>query len=541
MKPSKNEVKYFLYARKSSESEDRQVQSIDDQINKLKALANYQNLKIVGVLTESKSAKMPYNRPVYSSMIERIKGGEAQGILCWQINRLSRNPIDSGEIAWLLQGGTLKSIQTMEKEYLPEDNTLLLSVETGMANQFIIDLRKNVKRGMDSKANKGDYPTKVPLGYLNDRLNKTIIVDEQRFPLVRKMWDLMLSGNYPPSKIVKIANEEWGFRTPKGSRTGDRPLAISTVYKMFNNLFYTGLFLWGGETKQGNHKATITIEEYDKVQHLLGKRGKPRYAKYNHPYTGVITCSECGCLHTACKKNKLIKATGELKSFTYYYCTRKTKKVVCTQTKTLTVEQLEKQIDEELIKSTINPRFFQWAIDYLDEINDDEVHDRTTIYESQQADYNKTQNELDNLAKMLYKDLINEEQFTRMRDELRSKLAKLKLSLEGTEERAEKWLDSTKDFFDFIAFSRAKFNDPNTLPEEKRRILTDLGWNFTIKDQILNINKYEHFTMVENVYPALEERLARLELDKTLNTTERNQQIDLVRSDWCGYRDLNPN
>lgn len=45
-------------------------------------------------------------------------------------------------------------------------------------------------------------------------------------------------------------------------------------------------------------------------------------------------------------------------------------------------------------------------------------------------------------------------------------------------------------------------------------------------------------TVVENEYPALEERLARLELNKTIDTTERNQQIDLIRSDWCGYRDI---
>ncbi|HOX10360.1 MAG TPA: recombinase family protein, partial [Candidatus Moranbacteria bacterium] len=91
-------IKYFLYARKSSENEDRQVQSIDDQVNRLKQLARDLNLDIKKIYTEAKSAKKPNNRPIFDEMMERIENGEANGILCWQINRLSRNPIDSGKI-----------------------------------------------------------------------------------------------------------------------------------------------------------------------------------------------------------------------------------------------------------------------------------------------------------------------------------------------------------------------------------------------------------------------------------------------------------
>src|SRR3990170_7700459 len=124
-------IKYFLYARKSSESEDRQVQSIDDQINRLKKFASDLNLNIKKTYTEAKSAKKPNNRPLFDEMIQRIENGDADGILCWQINRLSRNPIDSGKISWLLQQGILKSIQTIDRQYLPEDNVLLFAVEAG--------------------------------------------------------------------------------------------------------------------------------------------------------------------------------------------------------------------------------------------------------------------------------------------------------------------------------------------------------------------------------------------------------------------------
>jgi len=122
MQPATNTLRYLLlYARKSSESEDRQVQSIEDQVNRLKELASDSNLDIREIYTEAKSAKTPNNRPVFNKMMEQIEKGEADGILCWQINRLSRNPIDSGRISWLLQGGILKSIQTVDRQYLPKE------------------------------------------------------------------------------------------------------------------------------------------------------------------------------------------------------------------------------------------------------------------------------------------------------------------------------------------------------------------------------------------------------------------------------------
>src|SRR5437879_6301914 len=140
-------MRYILYARKSSEGEDRQIQSIGDQLRVLREFAEVRGLEVVEEITENKSAKAPGNRPGFEAMLEKVKRGRAEGILCWAINRLTRNPIDSGTLSWMLQTGELQIIQTPEKQYLPTDNVLILSVETGTANQYIIDLRRSVSRG----------------------------------------------------------------------------------------------------------------------------------------------------------------------------------------------------------------------------------------------------------------------------------------------------------------------------------------------------------------------------------------------------------
>ena len=531
MNQEANKIVYFLYARKSSESEDRQVQSIEDQIDRLKEFAITFGISIKEILTESKSAKKPNNRPVFDNMLERIENGEAQGILCWQINRLSRNPIDSGRISWMLQQGILKCIQTIERQYLPDDNVLLFNVESGMANQFIIDLRKNSKRGMEGKANRGWLPSRAPLGYKNDLLNHTIIEDSERFHLVRKMWDMMLSGNYTVSQIKEIANNEWGFRTIKTKRSGGTGIANSVIYNMFTNIFYTGSFKWAGKIyTNGKHEPMITLEEYDRVQVILGKKGKPRAKTHDFAYTGLIKCGVCDSMYTGIEKTKLVKNTGELKTYNYYSCTRKKNKEVHCKEKPLTLKELEDQIDIEFERYTILPEFQEWALEIINRNNDNEIEDRTKIYETQHKSLIERQRELDGLTKMRYRDLIDDDTFIKERDELKEKITKIKGNLRNTESRAEKWLELTEKTFNFACYARKEFILGDL--RKKREIFSALGCNFSIKDRKLYITPNEWFVPIEKAYPALEAEFNRLELDKSLDIVKKNEHLAQIILSW---------
>ena len=534
-------IKYFLYARKSSESEDRQVQSIDDQINRLKKLANDLNLNIKKIYIEAKSAKKPNNRPVFEEMLQRIENGDTNGILCWQINRLSRNPIDSGKISWLLQQGVLKSIQTIDRQYLPEDNSLLSSVESGVANQFILDLSKNTKRGMISKLEKGWHTGVAPLGYLNDKENKIITKDPERFNLIRKMWDLMLTGNYTPPKILEIANNEWSFRTRKFKRIGDNPLSRSGIYKIFTNLFYAGTIVNGGVQYEGQHERMITLEEYDRVQMLLGRKGKPRPKHHDFAFTGSIRCGVCGCLYTAETKKKLIKSTGEIKEYTYYHCTRKTTKIKCNQRKSIPVGNLELAIEKEIEKYTILPEFLEWALEGLNRKNDTEIEDRTKIYEMRHRTLAETQKELDELTKMRYRQLIDDETFIKEKNTLHSKITQLKEQLRETETRAERWLELTEKTFNFATYARKAFLMAKGKEglELKKEILLALGKTPIIENEKLFIESNDWLVPIKNSYPALEKEYAGLELTEKLDTKAQTEALFSIRTRWLLDLDSN--
>jgi hypothetical protein len=110
-------MRYVLYARKSSESEDRQVQSIDDQTRIMRDMANSRGFTIVEEVTESHSAKDPGQRPGFERVVALIEQGHADAILCWHVNRLTRNPIDAGRLSWLLQTEKMRAIQTSDRTF----------------------------------------------------------------------------------------------------------------------------------------------------------------------------------------------------------------------------------------------------------------------------------------------------------------------------------------------------------------------------------------------------------------------------------------
>ena len=528
---------YFLYARKSSESEDRQIQSIDDQMTRLKELARSQGIQITEIFTEAKSAKKPNNRPIFDEMVKRIEKGEAEGILCWQINRLSRNPIDSARVQWLLQQGILKSIQTIDREYRPDDNVLLYNVESGMANQYILDLSKNVKRGNQGKLEKGWRPGSAPMGYMNELREHTILEDPERFNLLRKCWDLLLTGVYTVHQINDKLNREWGFLTPKKKRMGNNPLSLSGLYAIFNNLFYAGIIVHNGKEYPGKHKAMITLDEYEQAQVILGRKGKPRPQKHHFSFTGMIRCGECGCTITAEKKKKLNKKTGNLRYYTYYHCTRRKQHIQCTQRKVISEPELDSQILEQISNLTILPEFKDWAMEALRENNDLEIEDRTKIYEMQHKQVTELQGQLDRLTKMRVRELISEEMFIMQRDELQEQIKETQKNLRQTEERAENWLEVVEEELQFAVNAKTRFTTGDL--ETKKEILAGLGSNFLLKDKKLTIEANKWFIPIIEGYSKLEAEYLRLEPPILASNKAKTEALSSVITHWQARQESN--
>lgn len=535
-------LRYFIYCRKSSESEDRQVLSLESQLNELKRLSERLNLSVIDIFTESQSAKSP-GRPRFEEMIKLISQKKADGIICWKLDRLARNPIDGGQITWLLQKGIIKHIQTFDRGYSPEDNVLLMNVEFGMANQYILDLSKNVKRGMKTKAEKGWQPALAPLGYLNDRTNEKgnaiIIKDPERFDLVKRMWDMMLTGKYTPPKIADIANKKWGLRNLKG-----KFIIKSTIYRVFSNPFYSGCFEYpggSGNWYKGNHEPMITQEEYNKVQILLGRKGKPRLKKHEFAFTGLIRCGECGAMVTAEEKNQIICSECKHKfssnnkfecpqcktpiekmkkpkilHYVYYHCTKKIAPN-CTQG-SITVEELEKQVDLFLSNIHICKDFKNWAIKKLKEGNEKEMISRESIFSSQRKAYDSCLKKLNNLFQLKISpantdgSLLSDEEYGKQKTELLREKARLEEILNDRSANVEKWLETGEKIFNFACYARYWLEHGS--PKEKFEILKALGSNLILRDKRIVLEPHIPFVAIGEITAGVPEARDRFEPNK---------------------------
>jgi len=509
--------RYFIYCRKSSEKEDRQVLSIESQQSELKKLAEKLNLEVIDILSESRSAKAP-GRPVFDEMIERIEKKEADGIICWKLDRLARNPIDGGKIIWMLQQGVIKHIQTYERSYHPGDNVLLMSVEFGMANQFILDLSQNTKRGLRAKAERGWYPGPAPVGYLNSSYKRKgeeeIIKDPERFDLVRKMFDLMLTGNYTPPKILEIANEKWGFKMRNG-----KSMPRSTIYRIFTNPFYCGIFEYprgSGNWYKGKHEPMITEDEYDKVQVLLGRKGRPKPKTHIFAFTGIIRCGECGAMVTAEEKIKRQK-NGNVHRYIYYHCTKR-KDPNCSQ-KSIEEKELEKQILDILERIEIPPEFHQWAVEQARKESKKEIKDRNKILENQRKAYKNCVKKIDRLIEMRMNDEIDQGEFLRKKKELLEEKVKLKELLNDTDDRINKWVEKVEAILNFARDAKKEFEKGSL--EKKRQVLLTLGSNLLLKDKKLYISIEKPLSLMEKVSREVKKIHRRFEpLKKPVNTKE---------------------
>ncbi len=479
-----NKNEYFIYARKSSESEDRQVESISSQIDVLTKLAEERNLEVVDILTESKSAKAP-GRPVFNKMLEKIGKGEADGIICWKTDRLFRNPVDFGTISWMLQQSIIKHIQCSDRSYYPEDNVLLMSVEQGMANQFIRDLSKNTQRGLKAKAERGWYPAQPPLGYLHNpnkrKGEKEMMKDPARFEMTRKIFDWMLSGNYLPSQVVEKAAKELRL-----TNRFNRSVGRATIYQILRNPFYYGYYEYpkgSGNWIKGNHEPMITKIEYDRIQKLLAKNENPKPESKIFAFTGLIRCGECGAMITAEDKVKNQK-NGNIHNYTYYRCTKRTKHV-CSQ-KTVELKKLEEQIQEILQSIVIPEEFIKFAIEVIESDIESEAQTNKGFIETYKKELNILIKKNDKLTEMKIDDLISEEEFKKKKSEYKKRQLELELLIEEFELKDSHTTASINDALLFGHIAAEAFQ--NATLEEKRIILSSLGSNLLIKDRKLEIS-----------------------------------------------------
>jgi site-specific DNA recombinase len=481
-------MRYFIYCRKSSEAEDRQALSIDSQhAELLRAFGDQADVEIVETFRESMSAKAP-GRPIFNEMLARLEVGEADGILAWHPDRLARNSVDGGKVIYLLDTRKLTTLRfaTFTFENNPQGK-FMLSITFGYSKYYVDSLSENVKRGNRAKLERGWRPNNAPLGYLNNKDTKEIDPDPVLFPLVRSMFDLMLTGVYGPKEIALKARDEWGFRTPRKKKSGGGPLALATIYRILGNRFYTGDIVWNGETHRGKHKPIVSHDEFERVQALLGRPSRPRPRTKRFTYTGMMRCGRCGLMITAETKTK------NRTTYTYYHCTKRRLTPRCPEPY-VPVRALEADIETFLRSLFIAPNVHAVVVRRVLSGTQDRERAAELQRESVEKALKDATTELSELVKLRTRSMIDDAMFQSEKAELLERQAKL------TSERATHTAPKVNRFelvSDLVSLRRQavewfKVGDDET----KRLILETVGSNYTLTSKKLSVEARKPFTQV---------------------------------------------
>ena len=510
-------MRYINYARRSSdEKSKKQVQSIEDQLADTRRFAHEYNLNVIEEMTESRSAKEP-GRPVFNDMIEKIGTGDADAILCWKLDRLARNPIDAATLRWMMRQGQLVEIRTPYQAYRPEDNAVITAVESAMAEQYIIDLKKGVERGMKSKCEKGGFPGTAPQGYLNDRLNATIKKDGKRFPILRKAWQLLIEEQNTVPEIHDLLVNQWGYRTRGSKRCPEGKLTLSGLYHLFHNPFYMGSFSFMGTVYQHAFPRMITKNEWEKAQEILSRRGHKKTKRYQHSFTGLITCASCGFFITAEKS----------KGHTYYHCNNKLG--LCSK-KGIREEEVEREIDDLLESVTMPPEFEKFAQRVIQELREEEVAVQQQIEQTGQDALKAIENKKEALLSLFLEGHLTKEEYATKKRDLSNQETGFKTGDENAGQ--DNAYETMENVAHFVTHARSLFQDGE--PNVKRLIAKHLASGYFLNNgKELQIELSPLFEPVRSSWKKMDFENASIEHQKTGSQSRLRGENRLFIQAWC--------
>ncbi len=493
------DLRFVAYMRKSTEDDKHQIFSIRDQKTWIEKTAKQFGYKIIAMFDEERSAAKPNNRPEFYKMMSMIESGKANAIICYHVDRLSRNPIDSAQLQWDLSQSIIQKIHASDGTYLPRSGNLALALQGCMAAQYSVSLSERVENSMLENNRRGRCNGWAAAGYKNwndeDNKKKSIVVkdlsvldgaDGSRYVLIQKALKAFGTGKYSPVEIKQML-DEWGFR----SRRNRKPITLGGVHYILESPFYCG-YTEDPETREW-HKAEwydiamISEDEYRHNQQIKRKYSrnkgyKPRVSCNAKKFQlkGTMICSSCGCGIGGGDHPKKM-ADGSIKVYTHYACNNNNhnSQNKCHLHGGISEEQAFEQIKEMFDSYTISQPLYDWALEIFQDLKDEEIYERNQIEHNQNASIKELRAKRDELLDAFLNRgnlgiIMTPEDYNSRREKLDKAIEELENSRVEAQQRSRNW-------YEIIGKTMETLSDPSkTLDEgacdgEYREILQSIG------------------------------------------------------------------
>jgi site-specific DNA recombinase len=460
--------KFILYLRKSTDRDDIQTLSIPGQEEACMAFAKQHNLLLVEKIVEHVSAKAP-GRPLFNKMMQDLDEGKANCILAYHPNRLARNSKDGGEIVYSLDTGGILDLKfpTFWFENSPQGK-YMLNLEFAQSKRYSDDLAIVSKRGLTQKCNAGHFPGRAPIGYLNDRSKRVIVIDPATSKLIQILFSEYAKGT---TTMDQLRRHTAMLTTSKPKIESTKPVMLSkqSIRHLLSNPFYYGSFLYAGKLYEGKHNALISKRLFDRVQQVLKTRWRPKIVKQPGAFTRLMRCGTCG-----------MGITAELqKGHTYYRCTRKSKEVDCKE-RYIREEQLEVKLSHLLSEFNL-PN--QQADEFLSRINEEQTSGLATAKAAlakMNLNLDLIQNKLDRLLESYLDRTVSHEIYNRKQRELFGEQQTILEAIQEIEANPVGWLEPFRHWVN-TARNIGKIAESGTIFEKKVMLAEIFGSNLFLE------------------------------------------------------------
>ncbi len=466
--------KYFLYARKSTEDDDKQVMSIEAQLFELREFAASENLKILAEFQESKSAKSP-GREVFGELMMRIEKMDGVGILAWHPDRLARNSIDGGRIIYGVDTRMILALRFPTFWFEPTPQGLfMLQVAFGQSKYYSDNLKQNVERGMRQKLRRGEWLTKAPFGYINNPRTKNIEPDPVKSRIIVRAFEEYAKGSYTLISLGAFLAEH-GVTTKAGM-----PLAKASVKRILTNRAYLGFTKHRDEYFDGSFAPILSPTLFETVQKQLASRATPRKSKQAHdfPFTGLFRCSECHSMITA------QWATGKCGGrYRYYRCTKKSG--YCSQGY-LREDLLATQVKAQLQSVSLPEAWTEYMLKKNETWEHEEKHVSSNRLDRMKQDMRSLETKLDTLIDLHLSGDIERETYLKKKDALMREKVSLQSKASSVCAERKEWVEPLRKWI--LDSKRAGFFVESTEYAEIRDFVRTFGTNPALFNKTIAIS-----------------------------------------------------
>jgi DNA invertase Pin-like site-specific DNA recombinase len=353
-----NKEKTVIYLRVSTKEQEEDGYSLEVQENTSLKYAKNNNLEIVKLWKCSESAWGKIERKVFNKMIELVKTRrDIRHIIFYSPDRMTRNIKDNETIKELREqyGKVIHFCQTGEKEEgkLTSSNEMMSDIRTSFNKFFSNFISEKTAPAMRQKASNGIYPSNPPIGYINNKLNKTIEIDVSRAQLIKELFFKVADGNHSMHTL-----SDYLFKQGLRSKNYNKKVGISTLYKIIKNPFYYGEFYWSGILYKGTHDPLITKDLWKKANEVLTGNRKPYIIGQRFAFSRLLTCEKCGC-----------NILGEIHKGKYIYYRCSFSRGSHSHKKALTQEILIAKLKDIIPKIYLSGKIHRWLSRVIKEIN----------------------------------------------------------------------------------------------------------------------------------------------------------------------------